>query len=60
MDAEAHLLERLLGVEVSALLVVGHEFFLAELIKVLHDGIIRRLEFAVVGAVGNTESSVEL
>ena len=60
VDAEAHLLERLLGIEVSALLVVGHEFFLAELIKVLHDGIVRRLEFTVVGAVGNTESSVEL
>ena len=60
VDAEAHLLERLLGIEVSALLIVGHEFFLAEFIKVLHDGIVRRLEFTVVGAVGNTESSVEL
>ena len=60
MDAEAHLLERLLCVEVSALLIVGHEFFLAEFIKVLHDGIIRGLEFAVVGAVGNTESGVQL
>ena len=60
VDAEAHLLERLLGIEVSALLVVGHEFFLAEFIKVLHDGIVGRLEFTVVGAVGNTESSVEL
>ena len=60
MDAEAHLLERLLGVEVSALLVVGHEFFLAQLIKVLHDGIVGGPQFAVVGAVGNTESGVEL
>ena len=60
MDAEAHLLERLLGVEVSALLVVGHEFFLAQLIKVLHDGIVGGLEFAVVSAVGDAESSVEL
>ena len=60
MDAEAHLLERLLGVEVSALLVVGHEFFLAELIKVLHDGIVGRFEFTVVGAVGDAESGVEL
>ena len=60
VDAEAYLLERLLGVEVSALLVVGHEFFLAELIKVLHDGIVGGPQFAVVSAVGDAESGVEL
>ena len=60
VDAQTYLLERLLRVEVSPLGIVSHEFFLAELVEVLHDGIIRRVQLAVVGAVSNAESGIEL
>ena len=59
VDSEAHLLERLLGIEVFPLLVVGHEFFLAQLIEVFHNGIVRRLHLTVVGGVGNTEPCIQ-
>ena len=59
MDAEADLLERFLCIEVFSLLVVGHKFFLAELVKVLHDGKIRGLLYTVVRAVGDSESRVQ-
>ena len=49
-----------LCVQVLPLLVVGHEFFLAQLIEVLHDGEIRRLFGAVVRAVGNAEPGIQL
>lgn len=60
VDAEADLLQRFFGVEIFSLLVVGHKFFLAEIVKILHDGKIRGLLYTVVRAVGDTESGVQL
>ena len=42
VDAEADLLQGFLGVEILSLPVVAVEFFLAELVEVLHDGKICR------------------
>ena len=58
MDSEADLLERFLCVEVFSLFVISHKLFLAELIKILHDGKVRRLFHAVIGAVGNAEPRI--
>ena len=60
VDAKAHLLERFLSVKVFPLLIIAVEFFLAQLIEILHNWIIGCLQLAVVGAVGNSKSSVEL
>ena len=60
VDAETDLLQRFLCIEVFSLLVVGHKFFLAELIKILHNGKIRGPFYAVIGAVGNAESGIQL
>ena len=60
MNTKAYLLERFFGVEVFSLAVIGHEFFLAQLVEILHDRIVRRFHFAVIGAVGDAESSVQL
>ena len=60
VDSETDLLQHFFGVEVFSLLVVGHKFFLAEIVKILHDGKIRGLLYTVVRAVGDTESGVQL
>ena len=60
MDSEANLLERFLCVEVFSLFVIGHKFFFAELVKILHDRKVRRFLYAVVRGVGNTESGIQL
>ena len=59
MDAEADLLERFLCIEVFSLLVISHKLFLAELIKILHNGKVRGLLYAVVRGVGDTESGIQ-
>jgi len=60
VDAKAHLLERFLSVKVFPLLIIAVEFFLAQLIEILHNRIIGGLQLAIVGAVSNPKSSVEL
>ena len=59
VDSETDLLQRFFGVEVFSLLVVGHKFFLAEIVKILHDGKIRGLLYTVVRAVGDAESGIQ-
>ena len=60
VDAEADLLERFLCIEVFSLLVIGHKFFFAELVKVLHNRKVRGLLYAVIRGVGDTESGIQL
>lgn len=60
MDSEAHVLQGVLRVEVFPLLVVAVEFFLAQLVEVLHDREVRGLLRAVVGGVGDAEAGVQL
>ena len=60
MDSEADLLERFLCVEVFSLLVISHKLFLAEVIKILHNGKVRGLLYTVVRTVGNAESGIQL
>ena len=60
VDAEADLLERLLGVQVLPLPVVAVKFLLAEAVKILHDRKIRRTLFAVVRGIRNAEARIEL
>ena len=60
MNTEADLLERFLCIEIFSLFVISHKFFFAELIKVLHDRKVRRLLYAVICGIGNTESGVQL
>ena len=60
VDAEAYLLQGFLSIEVFSPPVVGHEFFLTQLIEVLHDGKIRGAFDAVIGAVGDAEAGIEL
>ena len=59
MDAETDLLERFLCIEIFSLLVIGHKFFFAELVKVLHDRKVRGLLYAIICGVGNSESRVQ-
>ena len=60
VDAEADLLESFLGVQVLACLIVGHIFFLAQLVEVLHRREVRAFLLAVVGGIGDAESRIEL
>ena len=60
MDSKTDLLQRFLGIEVLALLVVAIEFFLAQLVEVLHDGKVGWLFHAVIRAIGNAESGIQL
>ena len=60
VDPEAYHLERFLGVKVFPCLIVGHIFFLAELIKVLHRRIIGSLHHRIIGGVGDAETGVQL
>lgn len=60
MDSEAHVLQSVLRVEVFPLLVVAVEFFLAQLVEVLHDWEVRGLLGAVVGGVSNAEAGIQL
>lgn len=60
MDSEAYVLQSVLRVEVFPLLVVAVEFFLAQLIEVLHDWEVRGLLRAVVGGVGDAEAGIQL
>ena len=60
MDSEAHVLQGVLRIEVLPLLVVAVEFFLAQLVEVLHDRKVRGLLRAVVGGVGDAEAGVQL
>ena len=60
MDSEAHVLQRVLCIEVLPLLVVAVEFFLAQLVEVLHDREVRGLLRAVVGGVGDAEAGIQL
>ena len=60
MDAETDLLQRFFGIEVLALLVVAIEFFLTQLVEVLHDGKVGWLFHAVIRAIGNAEPGIQL
>ena len=60
MDAETDLLERFLCVEVFAFFVIGHKLFLTKFVKVLHDRKVRGLFHAVIRAVGDTETGIQL
>ena len=60
MDSEAYVLQSVLRVKVLPLLVVAVEFFLAQLVEVLHDRKVRGLLRAVVGGVGDAEAGVQL
>ena len=60
MDSEAHVLQGVLCIEVLPLLVVAVEFFLAQLVEVLHDREVRGLLRAVVCGVGNAEAGIQL
>ena len=60
VDSEADLLERFLCIEIFSLLIVGHKFFFAELVKILHNRKVRRLLYAVICGIGNTESRIQL
>ena len=40
--------------------IIAVEFFLAQLVEILHNGKIRGLFYAVVGAVGDTEPGIQL
>ena len=60
VDAEAHLLENFFRVQVLSLLIVAVEFFLAQLIEILHNGKVRGALGAVIGGIGNSEPSVQL
>ena len=60
MNAEADFLQCFFGVEIFSLFVVGHKFFFAQLIQILHDRIIGRFHFAVVCRVGYAEPGVQL
>lgn len=59
MDSETHVLQSVLSVEVLALLVVAVEFFLAQLVEVLHDREIRGLLGAVISGVGDAEARIQ-
>ena len=59
VDAEAYLLERFFGIEIFSAFIVAVEFFLAQLVEVLHNGIIARLHPAVIGAVGDAEPGIQ-
>ena len=60
VDAEAYLLQSFLGIEIFPLLIVGHIFFLAQMIEVLHRGIVGGAELIIVGEVGDAESRIQL
>ena len=59
MDAEAYLLERFFGIEIFSAFIVAVEFFLAQLVEVLHDRIISGFQPAVIGAVGDAEPGIQ-
>ena len=60
MDTETNFLQDLFGIQVFSLAVIGHEFFLAQLIEIAHNGIVGWLQLAVIGAVGDSEPGVQL
>ena len=59
VNAEAHLLENFFRVQVLSLLIVAVEFFLTQLIEILHDGKVRGALGAVIGGIGNSEPGVQ-
>lgn len=60
MDSEAYVLQSVLRVKVLPLLIVAVEFFLTQLVEVLHDREVRGLLGTVVCGVGNAETGVQL
>ena len=60
VDAEADLLESFLGVQVLACLIVGHIFFLAQLIEILHRREVCVFLLGIVGCIRDTEPRIQL
>ena len=53
-------MQSFLGIEVFPLLIIGHIFFLAQMIEVLHRGIVGGAELIIIGEVGDAESRIQL
>ena len=54
-------LQRFFGIEIFSLLIIGHEFFLAQLVEILHDRDNQWASLAaVIGAVGDAEPGIQL
>ena len=60
VDAEAHLLEGFLRVKVFSSLIVGHEFFFAQLIEILHRREVCAFLLGIVGCIRDTEPRIQL